>query len=155
MSILYKNYKNVRFVLYAKLYDKDSLLLLVKGPQKIFEVLSKIETFLILRHDFVFVVGKKQTRFSIICSFLPNPASIEREEQNKKLSPLGIELKTSRSSVQCSTDCARQESVGREISEVSFVSCTTLHFGLSSFLELIEHDFIKAFMIHTHNQIVT
>ena len=42
-----------------------------------------------------------------------------------------------------------------EISEVSFVSCITSHVGLCLFLESIEHDFIKALMIHTHNQIVT
>ena len=34
-----------------------------------------------------------------------------------------------------------------------FVSCTTSHVGLCSFLESIEHDF-KALMIHTDNQIV-
>ena len=44
-----------------------------------------------------------------------------------------------------------KESVGKEISEVSFVSCTTSHVGLCSFLESIEHDFIKALMIYTHN----
>ena len=59
------------------------------------------------------------------------------------------------SEIQRSTDCARQESVGKEISEVSFVSCTTSHVGLCSFLESIEHDFIKALMIHTYNKIVT
>ena len=83
------------------------------------------------------------------------PASIDAEEQNKKLPRLGIELIISRSSVQRSTDCARQESVGKKSSEVSFVWCTTSHFGLSSFLELVEYDFRKAFLIHTHNQIVT
>ena len=71
-----------------------------------------------------------QPGFSVIHYFLPNPASIDGEEKNKKLPLLGIELTTSRPSVQCSTDCARQESVGKEISEVSFVSCTTSHFGL-------------------------
>ena len=35
-----------------------------------------------------------------------------------------------------------------------FVSCTTSHVGLGSFLEWIEHDFIQALMIHTDNQIV-
>ena len=47
-----------------------------------------------------------------------------------------------------------QESVGQEISEVSFVSCTTSHVRLCSFLESIEYDFIKALMIHADNQIV-
>ena len=73
-----------------------------------------------------------------------DPASIDGEEQNKKLPPQGIELTTSRSSVQCSTDCARQESVEKEISEVNFVSCITSDFGLGSIQESIEHDFIKA-----------
>ena len=38
---------------------------------------------------------------------------------------------------------------------MSFVSCTTSHVGLCSFLESIEHDFIKALKIHTDNQIMT
>ena len=44
-----------------------------------------------------------------------------------------------------------------EISEVSFLFFhAPLHmFGLCLFLESIEHDFIKALLIHTHNQIVT
>ena len=49
----------------------------------------------------------------------------------------------------------REESVGDFWSEPSFVSCTTSHVGLCLFLESIEHDFIKALMIHIHNQIVT
>ena len=40
-----------------------------------------------------------------------NPASIDGEEQNKKLPLLGIELTTSSLSVQWSTDYAREESV--------------------------------------------
>ena len=41
------------------------------------------------------------------------------------------------------------------ISEVSFL-CFMHHFTCQTlFLESIEHDFIKALMIHTHNQIVT
>ena len=44
-----------------------------------------------------------------------------------------------------------------EICEVSFsfVSCTTSHVELCLFLESIEHDFIKALVIHRDNQIVT
>ena len=42
-----------------------------------------------------------------------------------------------------------------EISEVSFLSCTTSHVGCCLFLESIKHAFIKALMIHTDNQIVT
>ena len=61
------------------------------------------------------------------CKSCQNPDSIDGKEQNKKLPLLGIELTTSRSSVECSTDCARQESVGKEISEVSFV-CVMHHF---------------------------
>ena len=57
-------------------------------------------------------------------------------------------------SVSCSANCTREESVGDFRSELSFVSCTTLHVGLCLFLESIEHDFIKALMIHTDNQIV-
>ena len=34
------------------------------------------------------------------------------------------------------------------------ISCTTSHVGLCSFLESIEHDFFKALVIHTDNQIV-
>ena len=66
-----------------------------------------------------------------------------------------IEPTTSRSSVPRSVNCASKESVGKEISEVSFVSCTTSHVGLSLFPESIEHDFMKALMIETDNKIVT
>ena len=50
--------------------------------------------------------------------------------------------------------------LGRNLLEISegsflFVPCTTSHVGLSLFLESIEHDLIKALMIHTDNQIVT
>ena len=41
--------------------------------------------------------------------------------------PVGIETRTARSSGQCLTNWARQESVGQEISEVSFV-CFMHHF---------------------------
>ena len=41
------------------------------------------------------------------------------------------------------------------LTELSFVSDTTSHVGLCLFLESIEHDFIKALMIHTHIQLVT
>ena len=37
------------------------------------------------------------------------------------------------------------------MAEVSFVSWTTSHFGLCSFLESIERDSIKALMIYTDN----
>ena len=46
-----------------------------------------------------------------------------------------------------STDCASLVCVGQKISEVSFVSCTTSHFGLWSFLDTTEHDFIKVMKI--------
>ena len=59
----------------------------------------------------------------------------------KKLPLLGIELTTSRSSVSRSANCANKESVGKETSEVSFVSCTISHVGLRLFLESIEHVF--------------
>ena len=39
--------------------------------------------------------------------------------------------------------------------ELSSVLCTTSNVELSLFLESIEHDFIKALVIHTDNQIVT
>ena len=41
-----------------------------------------------------------------------DPASIDGEEQNKKVALLGIEPTTSRSSVLCSANCASKESVG-------------------------------------------
>ena len=44
-----------------------------------------------------------------------------------------------------------RRSAGQEISEVSFVSCTTSNVGLCSFLESIEHDFIKAMKIQAGN----
>ena len=69
--------------------------------------------------------------------------------------PVGFEPMTSWSSVSCSPNWASKESVGDFWSELSFVSYTTSHVGLCLFLESIEHDFIKALMIHTHNQIVT
>ena len=72
-------------------------------------------------------------------------------EQNKfhqKLPPVGFELTISRSSVFCSANWAREESVGDFWSELSFVSYTTSHVGLCLFLESIEHEFIKALMIH-------
>ena len=73
----------------------------------------------------------------------------------KKVSPVGFELTTSGSSVWCSDNLASQESVGDVWSELSFISCTTSQVGLCLFLESIEHDFIKALMNHTDNQIVT
>ena len=73
----------------------------------------------------------------------------------KNCPPVGFELTTSRSSVPCSPNWAREESVGDFWSEFSFVPCTTLHVGLCLFLESIEHDFVKALMIPIHNQIVT
>ena len=78
-----------------------------------------------------------------------------QNEFHQKLPPVGFELTASRSSVWCSANCASQESVEDFWSELSFVSCTTSHVWLCLFLESIEHDFIKGFMIHTNNQIVT
>ena len=78
-------------------------------------------------------------------------------EQNKfrqKLSPVGFELITFRSSVPCSPNCAREDFVGDVWSELSFVPCTTSHVGFCLFLESIEHGFIKALMIHKDNQTV-
>ena len=71
-----------------------------------------------------------------------------------EIAPVDFELTTSRSSVPSSANCTREESVGDVWNEVSFVSCTTSHVGLCLFLDSIEHEFIKALMIHTHNQIV-
>ena len=73
----------------------------------------------------------------------------------KKMPLLGIEPATSRSSVSRSANCASKESGRKEISEVSFVSCPTSHVGFCSFLESIEHDFIKALMIETHIIIIS
>ena len=83
-----------------------------------------------------------------------DPANIEGEEQ-KKLSLPGTEPTTSRSLVPHSANWASKEFVGKEISEVSFLSCTTSHVGLCSFLQSIEHDFTKALMIDTDNKVVT
>ena len=100
-----------------------------------------------------------QSSFSIIRNFLPNRGKIlpalKEKSKIKKMSLPGVEPTTSRSSVPCSANCASKESVGKEISEVSFVSCTTSHVGLCSFQESIEHDFMKALMIDTDNKIVT
>ena len=90
--------------------------------------------------------------FTIDISVRLSDRSLHREEQKKnhqKLPPVGMETRTSRSAGQCLTNCTRQESVGQEISEVSFLYfMTTSHVGLCSFLESIEHDFIKAMNIH-------
>ena len=87
--------------------------------------------------------------------------SLHREEQKKfrqKLSPVGIETRTSGSSGQCLTNWARQESVGQEISEVSFV-CFMHHFTCwTLFISRawsIEHDFIKAMKIPAGNWMLT
>ena len=77
--------------------------------------------------------------------------------QNKfcqKLYLVGFEPTTFWSSVSCSPNSASKESVGDFWSEFSFVSWTTSHVELCLFLESIEHNFIKALMIHIHNQIV-
>ena len=52
------------------------------------------------------------------------------------------------------TELGRNLLARRFLKWALFVSCTTSHVGLCSFLESIEHDFIKALMIHTDNQIV-
>ena len=86
------------------------------------------------------------------CQLLP----VLNEKSKIKMLPVpGIEPTTLRSQVPCSTDWARVDSVGDVCTELSFVSCTTSHVGLSLFLESIEHDFIRALLIHTYNQIVT
>ena len=65
---------------------------------------------------------------------------------------VGFEPTTSLSSVSCSE-------LGRNLLEISKVSFllfhASLHIGLCLFLESIEHDFMKALMIHTDNQVVT
>ena len=58
----------------------------------------------------------------------------------KNCPPVGFEPMTSWSSVSCSANWAREESVGDFWSELSFVSCTTSHF-FCLFLKSIEHDF--------------
>ena len=68
--------------------------------------------------------------FTIGVSVRLSDRYLHRGEQKKfhqKLPPVGIETRTSRSSDQCLTNWARQESVGQEISEVSFV-CFMHHF---------------------------
>ena len=49
------------------------------------------------------------------------------KKNSSKIAPVGIETRTSGSSGQCLTNWARQESIGQEISEVSFV-CFMHHF---------------------------
>ena len=76
----------------------------------------------------------------------------------QKLPPVGIETRTSGSLGQCLTNWARQESVGQEISEVSFVcfmhqfTCWTLFICRAW---SIEHDFIKAMKIQAANWMLT
>ena len=68
--------------------------------------------------------------FTIGVSVRLSDRSLHREEQKKirqKLSPLGMKTRTSRSSGQCLTNWARQESVGQEFSDVSSV-CFMHHF---------------------------
>ena len=57
--------------------------------------------------------------------------ALKKKSKIKKLSLPGIEPTTSGSSVPRSAKCASKESVGKEISGVSYVSCTTSHVGLS------------------------
>ena len=67
--------------------------------------------------------------FTIGVSVRLSDRSLHRKEQKKirqNLPPVGIETMTSGSSGQCLTNWARQESVGQDISEVSFV-CFMLH----------------------------
>ena len=76
------------------------------------------------------VARQTHSSFCIIQNFLPNCGRIlpALKEKSKKNCPyLGLKPTTSRSSVLHSANCARKESVEKEISEVSFVSCTTSH----------------------------
>ena len=82
---------------------------------------------------------------------LPTKAYMGKSKLNsaKRLSPVTIETKMPWSSVQ-------HTCVGREIFEVNFVSCTTSHFRIWSFLESIQHDFImKALKVQIDNQMLT
>ena len=53
------------------------------------------------------------------------------------------------------TDALMTVLISRHISELNFVSCTTSLFELESFLESIEHDFMKFSDIQTDHQIST
>ena len=53
------------------------------------------------------------------------------------------------------TELGRNLLSRRFLKSALFVLCTASHVGLCLFLESIEHNFIKALMIHTDNQIVT
>ena len=79
--------------------------------------------------NFLFTTPNRLSFFTIGVSVRLSDKSLHREEQKKlwKIAPVGIETRTSRSSGQCLTNWARQESVGQEISEVSFV-CFMHHF---------------------------
>ena len=79
-------------------------------------------TLIVNRHDPIefFTIG--------VSIRLPD-RSLQREDKKirQKLPPVGIETRTSGSPGQCLTNWARQESVGQEISEMSFV-CFMPHF---------------------------
>ena len=89
---------------------------------------------------------------SYSAKFWYNYTSIDGEERNKfyqKVFPVGVEPRTSWSSPN-----ALLTKLGRYVLNkrfLSFVLCTTSYFGLWSFLESIEHDFIKAIMNKTAN----
>ena len=86
-----------------------------------------------------FSLSEKIEFFTIGISVRISDRSLHREEQKKfhqKLPPVGIETRTSGSLGQCLTNWARQESVGQVFLKWAlFVSCTTSHVGLCSFLE--------------------
>ena len=71
--------------------------------------------------------------FTIRVSVRLSDRSSYREEQKQirqKFPPVGVEPRTSGSSLPHSVDCARQVGVEHQISEVSFASCSTSHVGL-------------------------
>ena len=86
--------------------------------------------------------------FKICISVRLSDRSLHREEQKKcrqKLPQSGLNPGP------LDHHCAGLVCVGQKISEVSFVSCTTSHFGLWLFLESIEHDFIKVIKFQAGN----
>ena len=82
-----------------------------------------------------------------------DPASIEGEEQNKKNCPYpGLNLQPPDHQSHALPTVLGICWEGDFWSELSW---PTSHVGLCSFLESIEHDFMKALMIDTDNKIVT
>ena len=95
--------------------------------------------------------------FTIGVSVRFSDRSLHREEQKKirqklppvKPGPLDLQANA------LPTELGRNLLGSRFLKWALFVSCTTSHVGLCSFLESIEHDFIKAMKIQAGNWMLT